>query len=193
MGADIHMYVEYTDKETLEKFNRGEKNSRGELIKPYWRHFGGKINPGRDYWMFGFLSKGVRSDFSNGIPPKGLPPFDELSYHSRNDSVCYITDNPDTDGNSVTLETALRWSEGGRYKIINNREGTPTWVEHPDWHSHNWLTTEEYETAINNYIIECEKSGEIDTPPIEYMAILSAMKTFDENGYVSRVVFWFDN
>jgi hypothetical protein len=34
--------------------------------------------------------------------------------------------------------------------------------------------------------------GDIYTP-IEYMAILSAMKTFDENGYVSRLVIWFDN
>jgi hypothetical protein len=192
MGCDIHMYVEYTDKERLEKSNRGETNSRGELIKPYWRDFGSRINPGRNYWMFGFLSQGVRSDFSNGMPPKGLPPFDELGFHSRNDSVCYISDNPDNDGSSVTLETALRWSEGGRNKIINNSEGRPSWVEHPDWHSHTWLTTEEYETAINNYKAECQSSGEIDTP-VEYVAVLAAMKSLEENGCVARVVLWFDN
>jgi hypothetical protein len=192
MGCDIHMYLEYTDKETLEKSKEGKKNGNGELIKPYWRDFGGRINPGRNYWMFGFLSKGVRSDFSNGIPAKGLPPFDELAYQSRNDSTCYITENPGDNGDSVTLETALKWAEGGYRKIINNRDGKPTWVEHPDWHSHTWLTTEEYKSAINKYKKYCKKDGEVDNP-IEYMALLSAMKTFDKNGYVSRLVIWFDN
>lgn len=198
MGADIHMYIEYTEKSELEKYQRGEKfDIHGEPTKPYWRDFGSKINPGRNYWMFGFLSKGVRSNFSNGMPQKGLPPFDELAYNSRNDSVCYITENADSVDNSVTIDTAMKWAEYGR-KIINNRDGKPTWVEHPDWHSHNWLTTEEFETAINNYVEYCRldsegEVGETIGAPIEYLAILSVMKTFEENGFVSRLVFWFDN
>jgi hypothetical protein len=195
MGADIHMYVEYIDKERLEKSNKGEKDSRGELIKPYWRDFGGRINPGRNYWMFGFLSRGVRSYFSNGIPSKGLPPFNEMGYYSRIDSVCYISEKSDNDDDdkSVTLETALKWAESGRCKIIEGSNGQPTWVEHPDWHSHTWLTTDEYETAINNYKAECQSSGDYLNTPIEYVAILAAMKSFEENGYVARLVIWFDN
>ena len=191
MGCDIHMYLEYTDKETLDRVAKGETNFKGEPIKPYWRDFGGRINPGRNYWMFGFISKGVRSSFDNGLPAKGLPPFDELGFHSRNDSVCYISETLD-DENSVKLETALRWAEGGRLKIINDQSGKPRWVEHPDWHSHTWLTTSEFESAIKKYKTYCKKTDEIDTP-IEYLALLSAMKTFDKNGYVSRLVVWFDN
>jgi hypothetical protein len=193
MGCDIHMYVEYADKKRVEQSNIGEKDSRGELIKPYWRDFGGRINPGRHYMMFGFLSKGVRSNFSNGLPPKGLPPFAELAYYSRNDSVCYITEQPGNDENSVTLETALKWAENGRIKIIDNSNGRPTWVEHPDWHSHTWLTLKEYETAINNYKEESIRLYNSFESMTEYMAILSAMKTIEEDGYVTRIVLWFDN
>lgn len=189
MGADIHMYLEYTSKEDLEKYQRGERlDKNGNPVKPYWRSFGSRINPGRNYWMFGFISKGVRTNFSNGLPAKGLPEFNEMGYHSRNDSVCYITENPRDDDGSVTLETAMKW--GG--KLYNDSQGKPRWVDHPDWHSHTWLTTEEYEQAINMYKEHCKSSGEIDNP-IEYVALLSAMKTFDENGYVARLIVWFDN
>lgn len=191
MGCDIHMYLEYTDKKTLDRVAKGETKSVFKGEKPYWGSFGGRINPGRNYWMFGFISKGVRSFFDNGLPAKGLPPFDELGYHSRNDSVCYISETLG-DENSVTLETALRWAEGGRLKIINDQSGKPRWVEHPDWHSHTWLTTSEFESAIKKYKAYCKKTDENDTP-IEYLALLSAMKTFDKNGYVSRLVVWFDN
>jgi hypothetical protein len=141
--------------------------------------------------MFGFLSKGVRSNFSDGLPAKGLPEFHERGYHSRNDSVCYISDKESSDGESVTLETAMKWAEYGS-KLYNNSNGQPQWVDHPDWHSHTWLTTEEYERAINTYKEYCKSAGEIDNP-IEYVALLSAMKTFDENGYVARLIVWFDN
>ena len=192
MGCDIHVYLEYTNKEELEKYQRGEKRDiHGNPVKPYWRDFGGRINPGRNYWMFGFLSKGVRSNFSDGLPAKGLPEFNERGYHSRNDSVCYISDKESSDGESVTLETAMKWAEYGS-KLYNNSNGQPQWVDHPDWHSHTWLTTEEYERAINTYKEYCKSAGEIDNP-IEYVALLSAMKTFDENGYVARLIVWFDN
>ena len=191
MGCDIHMYLEYTDKETLEKSKEGKKNGNGDLIKPYWRDFGGRINPGRNYWMFGFLCRGVRSNFSDGLPAKGLPEFDERGYHSRNDSVCYISDKESSDGESVTLETAMKWAKCG-YKLYNDSTGDPRWVSHPDWHSKTWLTTEEYKSAINKYKKYCKKHGEVDNP-IEYMALLSAMETFDKNGYLARLVIWFDN
>lgn len=198
MGCDIHMYVEYIDKEELEKYQRGERRDiHGNPIKPYWRDFGGKINPGRNYNMFGFLCKGVRSDHSNGFPKKGLPPFDELGYASRNDSVCYISDKESSDGTYVTLETAMRWAKGG-CKLHNNSNGQPQWVDHPDWHSHSWLTTQEFEEAINRFI-EYIKSDNDDgfytnyEPQVEYGALLAAMKYIESRGQVARIVFWFDN
>ena len=190
MGCDIHMYFEYTDNETLEKSKKGKKNGNGEVIKPYWCDLGGGINPGRNYAMFGFLSKGVRSDFDNGFEPKGLPPFDDLGYSSRNDSVCYISDDGQGD-HETTLERALSWAANDPSKL-HYRGDKPTWVDHPDWHSHNWLTTAEYEQAINNYI-EYYKTEEDFGVPAEYGAMLAAMQYLEKNGYTARVVFWFDN
>ena len=192
MGCDIHMYFEYTDNETIEKSLRGEKNGRGELIKPYWRDIGGRINPGRNYAMFGFLSKGVRSDFENGFEPKGLPPFDDLGYSSRNDSVLYIIKNGEPGENEATLEHALKWTESGFYKI-HYRGDEPAWVDHPDWHSHSWLTTAEYEQAINNYMEYAKDEEWGEHVPAEYGAMLAAMKYLEVNGFTARVVFWFDN
>lgn len=191
MGCDIHMYLEYTNKETLEKSKEGKKNGNGNPAKTYWRNFGGRINPGRNYWMFGFLSKGVRSNFSDGLPAKGLPEFDEMGYYSSNDSVCYISDEATSNNGYVTLEKAMKWAQRG-CKLHNNSSGKPQWVDHPDWHSHTWLTAEEYEHAINKYKEYCESVGKIDNP-IEYIALLSAMKTFEENGYATRLIIWFDN
>jgi hypothetical protein len=190
MGCDIHMYFEYADNETLEKVAKGEKNGRGELITPYWRDLGGRVNPGRNYAMFGFLSQGVRSDFDNGFVPKGLPPFDELSYSSRNDSVCYITETGEGE-NETTLERALSWVNNDPTKL-HYRGDKPLWVNHPDWHSHNWLTTAEYEQAINNYI-EYAKTEDDFGVPAEYGAMLAAMQYLEKNCYTARVVFWFDN
>jgi hypothetical protein len=191
MGADIHMYLEYTTKEELEEYQRGERRDRhGNPAKPYWRNFGSRINPGRNYWMFGFLSKGVRTDFSDGLPAKGLPEFDEMGYYTRIDSVSYISDEATSD-NEVTLEKAMKWAQSG-CKLHKNSSGKPQWVDHPDWHSHTWLTADEYEYAINKYKEYCESVGEIDNP-IEYIALLSAMKTFEENGCATRLIIWFDN
>lgn len=171
MGCDIHMYIEYCKKET-------EPSE-----KKYWRDFGGRINPGRNYLMFGILSKGVRCDTTFNFPPKGTP--DDMAYASRNDSLIYISEEP-TEG-SVTLEKAKQWEKYGN-KIINNSEGKPTWVEHPDWHSHSWLTTEEFEKAMEFY----NKNSDKWVEP-EYEAILVSMKRFEELGYEARIVFWFDN
>ncbi len=199
MGCDIHMYVEYTSKEELEKYQRGEKRDiHGNPAKPYWMDFGGRVNPGRNYDMFGFLCKGVRSDHSNGFPRKGLPPFDELAYASRNDSVLYITDKGNGD-NEVTLERALEWAKYDQNKLHYNSTGDkPVWVDNPDWHSHSWLTTQEFEEAINRFI-EYIKSDNDDgfytnyEPQIEYGALLAAMKYIESRGQVARIVFWFDN
>ena len=92
----------------------------------------------------------MRTLEDNGFEPKGLPPFDDLGYSSRNDSVCYITKDGEGD-NETTLERALGWVRGDASKL-HYRGDEPQWVDHPDWHSHNWLTTAEYEQAINNYI-----------------------------------------
>jgi hypothetical protein len=155
MGCDIHLYVEYTDKETLEKEKNGDLNGRGEPIKAYWRDLGGRMNPGRNYWMFGILSKGVRSDFDDGFEPKGIPDFHSLGMSSRRDYSMYITDKEDDEGRYTTLSRALKWASGeypsSTLYYRNPTDDKPSWVSCPDWHSPSWLTTDEYEKAIQIY------------------------------------------
>ena len=205
MGCDLHLYVEYTDKETLEKEKNGDLNGRNEPIKAYWSNFGGRMNPGRNYWMFGVLSKGVRTDFDDGFEPKGIPDFDSLGYVSRNDYTMYITDNKDDEERNTTLSQAIKWSTGAYPSSTlyyrNPTDDKPTWVSDPDWHSASWLSTEEYEKAIQIYKDICRKANQTNPEynPIEeaiipeYDAILAAMKSLESNGKVCRVVFWFDN
>lgn len=204
MGTDIHMYFEYTDKETLEKEKNGVLNGRGEPIKSYWRDLGGRFNPGRNYWMFGILSQGVRTDFEDGFEPKGIPDFESLGYSSRNDYTLYINDKEDDEGRYTTLEKAIKWASNGYGSKLFYRNPTddkPTWVSSPDWHSASWLTTEEYGRAIQIYKEKCKEAHKKDPiyNPIEegilpeYEAMLAAMKSLESNGMVCRVVFWFDN
>ena len=208
MGCDIHMYLEYTDKKTLERENKGVLNGRGEPIKAYWRNFGGRINPGRNYWMFGILSKGVRSNFDEGFNPKGIPDFHSLSFSCMGDYTLYISDKDDDrdddDVRNTTLEKAIKWASEGYGSVLYYRDPTddkPFRVSSPDWHSASWLTTEEYEKAIQIYKDKCieayRQEPEYNSPDDailpEYEALLAAMKSLDSNGMVCRVVFWFDN
>lgn len=174
MGCDIHMYIEYRrNKET-----------------DYYSDFGGRINPGRYYYIFGLLSKGVRSDIDEAIEPKGLP--ENLAWHSREDAFIFINDEyaKDNDGKHCSLETAEIWAKYGS-KIIY-RDDKPFKIEHPDWHSHSWLSTTEYEQQINFFINKFKDDPYFERP-IQYEAVLAAMKTLESIGGESRVVFWFDN
>lgn len=181
MGCDIHMYVEYTNKKDYEEIIKNGK-------KPYWMSFGGRINPGRNYVLFGVLA-GVRYDFPNANYPRGLP--DDLGYHSLNDSRIYISEEKLDGEYSVTLDEAKRYCGfSPRIRIHNNSYGEPKWVDNPDWHSHSWMTTKEFSTALRRYSKYKDNWG----TAIEYKALLSAMKTLEKSGnYQARVVFWFDN
>lgn len=179
MGCDIHMYVEYVSKESKKRYEE-----KGE--PPYWMSFGGRINPGRNYVIFGFLA-GVRYDVNKGLEPKGLP--NDLGYMSMRDSRLFITDDGEGDG-ETTLTNALRWNKDYRCKLYNGSDDKPIWVDHPDWHSHSWLTTKEYSKVLSLYSKHPDNWGSA----IEYYALLSAMKTLEKGGnYEARIVFWFDN
>lgn len=159
------MYVEYKRKD-----------------RDYWISFGKRFNPGRNYYIFGLLSQGVRVGLQNGLPSKGLP--DNLGCHSRNDNILMIEDG-DNNRNTCTLEQAKNW--GVEIKYV---DGKPTWANHPDWHSHTWLTLQEFENQLLFY------KNHPDVMPgdaIEYFAILSACKEIESAGYDVRIVLWFDN
>lgn len=171
MGCDIHMYIEYRDKKSDNSFIS----------------FGGNISPGRNYLMFGYLAKGTRSDLDKGFEPKGLPSRDELGYNSKDDAYLYITkDGKDED--ETTLENALKWEKYGNKIIYQNDKSV--WVEHPDWHTHSWLSLEEYKQALENYKNHPSAIGYKEP---KYDAVLAAMQSLNDSGHEVRIVFWFVN
>lgn len=109
-----------------------------------------------------------------------MPP--DAAWESDNDNYIYIDGDGDGEG-TCSMAQAERWHASGR-KYKNGADGKPTWIEHPDWHSHSWLTADEFAKCIDL----------CDTPPqAEYFAVLAAMRELTAHGQQSRVVFWFDN
>jgi hypothetical protein len=182
MGADIHMYVEYREKK------RAKQAKKAGTISP-WYSYGDEINPGRNYIMFAILA-GVRGNYKGSFDPKGQ--VDDMGYAAKHDAYMFIVDKPREeihDQGCVSREDALRYASWGR-QIIDD-----TWVEHPDWHSHSWMTIKELEKVFKLY--EKYASKEWREPikvGVEYRALLASMKALDDEGNNEvRVVFWFDN
>ena len=174
MGCDIHMFVQYREKK--EVYDKPDM---------YWEDFGGELNPGRNYSMFGVLA-GVRYSPDKGYDSKGIPEFG-LSYVIRGSLYLTITEDGKGEG-ECTLENAKRWASWGR-PIINDSDGNPFKVPHPDWHSHSWLTIKELEQAYRWY-----KKEEGYTPGLEWKVLLKTMKGLEDGGKNDVVVvFWFDN
>lgn len=190
MGADIHMYVEYRNKKQAK-----ERDARGE--KPYWLAYGNRVNPGRNYIMFAILA-GVRGEYDESFHPKGKLPKDMMSWTTASDAFMHIYPKKHEDKEwegFVTLEKATKWETWGR-QIIINENGEPTHIEHPDWHSHTWMSIEELKKAYKIYAKKASKEwGEkITKPHVEWMALLASMKALEGDGENEvRVVFWFDN
>jgi len=185
MGCDIHMYVEYTNKER-------KKEILEEGKPPYWSNFGDRFNPGRNYTMFAVLA-GVRGHYKDSFEPKGKIPMDEMGWASRDDAYIYISKEPIEGEYSVNEEKALQWGKRG-YEVIR-RNGKPTWVENPDLHSHSWMSPEELERAFEIYKVHASEEWDQEMGvPLAYEALLSAMKVLEGGGENEvRIVFWFDN
>lgn len=176
MGCDIHMYMEYTYIESKEK-------AIAEKREPYWNAFSGQLSMHRNYIMFGHLCKDIRYDTEKGFEARGLP--DNLGFYTREESRLFITEDGEGE-NETTLEKAKKWGK----KLYNDLEGNPRWCDHPDWHSHTWLTTKEFAKAIANYKRDKNNWGSI----VEYEALLAAMKFLEKDKTIeARIVFWFDN
>jgi hypothetical protein len=209
MGCDIHLYIEYKSKKP--QYDGREST---------WHSFGNRINPGRNYTMFGLMAN-VRNCYSDGklpvlVEPRGMP--DDVGYYVKDESQIYISETILEGEHIVTMETANRWVESGSSKFVNNQEGKPTWVTDPDAHSHSWLTASEFETIINQYLelesgwykerveehykmverLNIQPSSWMYAPPAtndepQYQVVLASLKRFEELGYDARIVFWFDN
>lgn len=204
MGCDIHIYIEYRNRKV--EFDGYKHN---------WSSHGGRINPGRNYALFALMSD-VRNydELPVSISPRGMP--DDAAYHATYDSRMYISE--DCGENNVKMERAEAWVTSGSSKFIYGKDGNPVWVTNPDWHSHSWLTTSEFENILNKYL-ELEtgwhnervkeheqfvkrqnvkpESWAYEPPSMNieprYQVVLASMKRFEELGYDARIVFWFDN
>lgn len=166
MGCDIHCYIEYK-----------------QAGREGWSGFGGRINPGRHYGIFAKFAD-VRNNY--GITPiaapRGLP--ENCDHSTRSENQLYITES---DGEGFAKPaSAERWVKSGDSEYVNDREGKPTWVTHPGWHSHSWLTASEIEAALADPKVEASHE-------IEYRAIVAVLRYFDSAGCLGRLVFWFDN
>lgn len=178
MGCDIHAFVEYGRK-------RVDTYGNEEV---YWQNFGSEFRLNRDYFMFGILSKGVRYDTPLSFEAKGLP--EDINYVVQDNAYYFICDGTKEPG-MVSLKKAKTYEKCGCKIIYHNNE--PMYVENPDWHSHSWLTTEEYEKALEyRDSAKGEDGYGYEVSPV-YKVLLSSMKQLEEYGYICRLVFWFDN
>jgi hypothetical protein len=166
MGCDIHVYVEFRCK--------------GSGL---WNNFGGRINPGRHYGVFAKLA-GVRDygdDFTPVASSRGMPK--DAAWESDYDNRLFIVSGDQGEDGTCTMNQAERWVAQGCSHYTDERK---THVTQPDWHSHSWATADELEMVINELKIQS-----FDHP--EYIALLDVLRSFERQGYDSRIVFWFDN
>lgn len=205
MGCDIHAYIEHAADD--------RRIGDGSL---WWQDFGGRINPGRDYDLFGHLA-GVRC---NGVTPvapvRGYPEDAALAADEDNFVRIHYGEEDLAEEGECTPETATKWhnSYGAPYKP--HEEGTPPkFIQSPDWHTHSWVTPDEFELAIQRaetdhrvelaamkerYVQEGLPIPEYLTDPLpdrsvssRYYAVLAAMRALEGPGRHVRLVFWFDN
>lgn len=171
MGADIHCYVETAS---------GLLNKDGEET---WWSFCGRVNPGRDYAMFGILAS-VRNDPDTAmIAPRGLPK--NIGWQTADDAFMRVDDKHEEEQGYCSRACAEKYIEHGSWYRDEKKEQ----VSHPDWHSHSWMTPEEWALAIDTYVTN-HPNFQLDT---EYFVLAAMMNTFVQHGKKARIVFWFDN
>ena len=183
MGADIHMFVEYSCR------------SIGDEVR--WNAFSGEINGCRDYELFALLAN-VRGSGAL-FAPRGLP--DAIGWEAEGAFYRLVSYEPalafdntplPLDEREVTADTAEMWVQkyGSHYRGTRVKNGKPLMVSQPDWHRASWLTAAEFRKVL--------EARDAQNPAwkvhISYWAVLAAMAAFDRaSGHSSRLVFWFDN
>lgn len=170
MGCDVHAYVEYS--------------SNGE----HWRNLTDNAGS-RNYRMFGIMA-GVRCEDLKMFDPKGLPE-GRLSYVTE--GAHWLSIAPENHPEWKDLEgwtsegSARRWVNSG-CSVADMQDGVLKRVSNPDHHTHSWLSVVELQKCVDRY-----RELSDGQAPTEWVAILGAMKAIEDNGEMSRVVFWFDN
>jgi len=167
MGCDIHAFIDY--------------NKPGE---DYVHPLSEELYLDRDYAVFSKLAnvRNYDEDIEPISEPRGLP--EKVSYIVSDENSLYISEI-ETNSDYCTKEDAENWVKCGASKYTDDHKSS---VTNPDYHSHPWLSVEEYEQAIKELqtVIKYKLN-------VNYFAVLAAMKFLQDNGYEVRLVFWFDN
>lgn len=200
MGCDIHCYIEYREKDRSE-----------------WNDFGGRINPGRNYWMFTAMA-GVRGDDIPHIEPRGR--LKDMASSARYDDYIFVSEQQTEPFVHESGETyfspdyAEECVSKGYCEWTDERK---CFVTNSDHHTHSWLSADEFELALACYLkkagfqVTAKKLGMSASDCVtlttaatsdqeyalsaitEYWAILAAMRCFEAQGHEARLVMWFDN
>lgn len=185
LGSDMHLSIEY--------------RSDGR-----WWSFASKVHLERNYFIFERLA-GVRGKIANAIaPPRGFPP--DASTDTQDENFLWIdygNGELSSEDPSCTPQRAAEWVASGKskyFETINKiamavdltGKKEPELVDvqkhkrvsRPDWHTHSWLSTDEFESAI-------KLTGQGDSPL--YWVCIAAMRSLENDGHEVRAVFWFDD
>lgn len=160
MGCDIHAFIEYQD-----------------LGSSYWHSFGRDMGLSRNYCMFGLLA-GVRGTDAPVYKLRGVP--DDMGFWAKDAYWLYISEN--SGEGMCTPERAKGYAKYGSVYSEDLKS-----ISHPDWHSHSWLTVDEFKRVMDEY-----RAMYMQHRAIEYEATRAAMEELSKHGPV-RLVFWFDN
>lgn len=188
MGCDIHRYVEYKNK-----FGRWESTDIRGLGH-------------QNYEFFGFLEDGIRSDHNHELyyihEPIGFPA--DAAFYTIEDYFKKIEDEYAAKGceNYITSEKGKEYSEKWPYliKIFSSEEPDKlTRIQNPNWYGATWISLEEFKQIIDSYkkYLVNEYPGEItevnvDNYTLYIDAIYNFMKTYEDKGLETRLVYWFD-
>lgn len=173
MGADIHAYVEYRNKNTEDNNKQIYWSSLGRIMLSRYYHFFGLLGNERRGRQVLFKSKGLPNDIGQVAQDDWWISIDE-------DNVAEYLENP------ITKEDALKWNEkyGVKIEYIGYK---PYRVENPDWHQASLITTEELKKVLTLIKVETKEVY------IDGEAVLAMMESLEKNGKIARLVFWFDN
>lgn len=171
MGCDIHVYVEYRDKNIESRWAT-------------WRNFGGRYWVGRDYTLFARL-RNVRSygDVSAVVTAQPLP--GDLDWTTKNDYYYHVVPDADfeqqNDGECkyVKQSTADEWVARGYSKRHPTEENL---VSCPDWHSAGCVDLASWKKVIRGQNADAR-----------WHVIAAMCKELENRNYETRIVFWFDN
>lgn len=180
MGCDIHRYVEYKRKKDI-----------------HWKSTPISGLGTQNYTLFGFLEEGIRE---NHNPEKyyihealGLP--DDIGFYAEEDFYLTVNDEYINDDRCISVEKANEYINKWPYlKIIKNNKGEILKIQNPNWYGMTYINFEEF-----NRIIESFKRYLIDNNIFDYyiptsvLATYHYMKTYNDRGYDTRMVYWFDS